>query len=203
MAESRAKIYTDIDTEWDNMTNGLHDCRMRIMALEARLGLLIPDDIESLYTEQDINIFQDNLNHLRNVLADQDFLSLVDKLAASRNEDDYSILYEYVNNKYPGFALNVCDSCNGILFLSERRFDTEMFSWNIGGRSEIVMAMMAVSYECPRKIPFFGDLLTSGFGYSRRTRFIDLSQTDTKEYHFICKQVVIGDRILFIVVREH
>jgi hypothetical protein len=183
-------------------TDELTELRSRVSALEARLDACFPPEIDTLYTDDDIEIFWENLINIKTILADEQFLDRASNLIETIEEETYDRLFDYVRSTYPRCVINICDSCNGLLFISEKSYDPEIFTWNIGGRPEILMSLISKSYHCTRELPFFKDLLNQGFGYSKRTRFIDKYQTDFTEYHFVSKHVVINNRIVFIVVSE-
>lgn len=194
------RSYTDLQTEWNNIMDSLDQCQSRILALEARLGLLMPDDRPSLYTEEDVRIFQANWERLQQFLQDQPFMDRAATLISNITPDTYNLLHEYIRNQYPGFVIQIYDSCNGIIFLSETNYNEDIFTWNIGARSEIILSLMANSISITH--PFFQDMINQGYGYAKRTRFLDARQTDLTEYHFVCRQLLVGGRIVFIALRE-
>jgi hypothetical protein len=164
--------------------------------------MLMPEDRTPLYTQEDIEIFQKNLAQFQNLMKDQEFINRAIALIHNVRSETYTPVFEHVVSNYPNFVIQIYDSCNGILFLSERSYNDEIFTWNIGARSEIILALLAQSAGSTQPIPFFQDLLQQGYGYAKRTRFLDARQIDRNEYHFICRQVVIGDRIVFLALRE-
>jgi len=194
------RSYNGLQAEWDNIMDCLDQCRSRILALEARLGLLIPEDRVSLYSEEDKRIFQTNWERLQQLLQDESFLDQAATLIGNIMPDTYNTLHEYARNQYPGFVIQIYDSCNGIIFLSETRYNEDIFTWNIGARSEIILSLMANSISLTH--PFFQDMINQGYGYAKRTRFLDARQTDLTEYHFVCRQLLVGGRIVFIALRE-
>lgn len=179
-----------------DMVNNL---QKRVDELERRLG---DDREDTLYSDNDIEVFRKNQEGLSRLLGDEKFLKLASELVQDVSEEKYTQLFGYVRGVHEGFVISICDSCNKLLFVSEKPYDTDMFTWNVGGRSEIIVSLISDAYHCTRRVPVLQDLLNNGFGYSKRTKFIDRFQTDFTEYHFICKQVVINNRLLFIVVRE-
>ena len=174
------------------------ELRQRVDELEKRLGDQRED---TLYSDNDIEIFRKNWEGMTRLLQDEQFLALTSDLVQDVNEEQYDRLFDYVRGVYHGFVVNICDSCNGLLFVSEKSYDPEIFTWNIGGRSEIILSLMSNAYHCTRR-DVLQDLLNNGFGYSKRTKFIDRFQTDFTEYHFICKQLIVNNRLVFIVIRE-